>query len=58
MSSRLPTTEEILEGNAGAALKSEGLTWKALLASVAYAVTLHYAQIAIFVIIRKRCVKI
>lgn len=53
-----PSTENMLQGNAGAALESEDLTWKALLASVAYALILHYVQIAVFVILRPRFARI
>lgn len=50
--------ESLLQGNAGAALESDGLTWEALLAGVAYALTLHYAQLVVFVILRPRLARI
>jgi hypothetical protein len=55
MSSAIETN---LKGNAGVALQSESFTWNALLASIAYAMTLHSIQVVAFVILRERFSKI
>lgn len=51
-------SEAILTGNAGLALKSEGITWKALVASFSYAATLHLVQVVTFLIVRPNLPKI
>jgi hypothetical protein len=49
-----PSADEIFTSNSGTALESEGLTWKSLLAGVAYALVLYSAQTLLFVVIRPR----
>lgn len=49
-----PSADEIFRSNSGAALESEGLTWKSLLAGVAYALILYSAQTLLFLFIRPR----
>lgn len=51
---RPPSADEIFRNNSGAALESEGLTWKSLLAGVAYALILYSAQKLLFLLIRPR----
>lgn len=47
-------TGSILEGNAGIALRREGLTWGGLLAGVAYALILNVVLMSLFVVVRRR----
>ena len=47
-------TASILEGNAGIALRREGLTWGGLLAGVAYALILNVVLMSLFVVVRRR----
>ena len=47
-------SEAIFRGNAGVALKSEGVTWAALIASLSYALIVHLVQVATFIIVRPR----
>jgi hypothetical protein len=49
-----PSADEIFKSNSGTALESEGLTWKSLLAGVAYALVLYSVQTLVFIIIRPR----
>jgi hypothetical protein len=51
---RPPSADEIFKNNSGTALESEGLTWKSLLAGVAYALVLYSAQTLLFVLMRPR----
>lgn len=51
---KTPSADEILEGNSGTALQSEGLTWISLLAGVAYALVLYAVQAALFLFLRPR----
>lgn len=53
-----PSADEVFRTNSGTALQSEGLTWKALLAGVAYALILHLTQTLIFLTIRPRIARI
>lgn len=48
------SADEIFKSNSGTALESEGLTWKALLAGVAYALVLYSVQTLLFIVIRPR----
>jgi hypothetical protein len=47
-----PSANEIFTSNSGTALEREGLTWKSLLAGVAYALGLYSVQTLLFVVIR------
>lgn len=47
-------TGSILEGNAGVALRRQGLTWGGLLAGVAYALALNVILVFLFVVVRRR----
>ena len=51
---RTPSADDIFRNSSGAALESEGLTWKSLLAGVAYALILFSAQTLLFLLIRPR----
>lgn len=54
VSLKSPSADEIFKSNSGTALESEGLTWKSLLAGVAYALVLYSVQTLLFIIIRPR----
>jgi hypothetical protein len=54
VSLKSPSADEIFKSNSGTALESEGLTWKSLLAGVAYALVLYSVQTLLFIVIRPR----
>lgn len=49
-----PSVDNIFKSDSGTALKSEGLTWKLLLAGAAYALVLYSVQTILFLFLRPR----